>query len=383
MDVRRLLPALLAIVALGTACTDRCSPPASDRSSVTSPPANQMAPSADLRMLAAESVTCKGNGVVGVCEEEGNEKVLVLEPGVVPELRRRLEAKYRQQLHLRLEEPLPPLPFDFPISAEFVAIGEVPPEPVKEEPKRPASIGMSIGHAKGHPGTLGCRVRKLENPNAVYFLSNWHVLVPLNCKEEDLIYQPSRRDSGEARPIARVANCREDYQEVEPLPATNRMDAAIATTTRECVGSASPGLEIKPDNHFMPAKADMLVQKYGRTTRYTTGPVVCAKARVCVKYMGEYSRFEHQIIVGREKGDGPFCYDGDSGALVVGPDGTSPVGLVFAWQPKIDVRQTTGIVGIRDACLASPIGDVLKRFGVEVDAGAAMGGGDRDSCKVP
>ncbi len=100
------------------------------------------------------------------------------------------------------------------------------------------------------------------------------------------------------------------------------------------------------------------MQKYGRTTELTSGQVqelnvtieVCYELifTICTKS----AHFVDQIGIG----PGSFSAGGDSGSLIVAKGSNDPVALLFA--------------GGSNRTFANPIGLVLSRFGVGIDAGA-------------
>jgi hypothetical protein len=134
----------------------------------------------------------------------------------------------------------------------------------------------------------------------------------------------------------------------------NRIDAAIALTTSEDLGSATPdGGYGTPRRRTAEVELGMPVQKYGRTTGQTVGRVTGIHATLDIGYRGTNARFVDQIVIS----DGTFSHPGDSGSLVVTKGvflrDRRPVGLLFA--------------GSNVSTIANPIDLVLDRFGVRVD----------------
>lgn len=226
----------------------------------------------------------------------------------------------------------------------------------RERWPRPVPIGVSLGHQDVTAGTLGCQVLRSGGCHTDFFvLSNNHVLANRNLGlAYDQILQPGAYDGG-TLPGDTVAW----LQDFEPIDmsttASNIMDAAIALTNPGLVGSATP-----PDGYGMPgylpvqANLNMRVQKYGRTTRLTTGRVSLLNATLQVDYSNATAQFVGQIVVTGDN-DAPFSQGGDSGSLVVGSGGPGdrrPVGLLFAGSGNLSV--------------ASPIQPILNRFGVSV-----------------
>ena len=136
----------------------------------------------------------------------------------------------------------------------------------------------------------------------------------------------------------------------------NRLDAALALTTTDDLGTETPEDGYgAPRSTTAEAQLGMTVQKYGRTTGYTHGRVTGINAIIDVSYRTGTARFEDQIMI---SGNG-FSTGGDSGSLIV-TEGMlfgdrRPVGLLFA--------------GSATNTIANPIDLVLDRFGVRIDGG--------------
>ena len=222
---------------------------------------------------------------------------------------------------------------------------------------RPVPIGVSTGHTGVTAGTLGARV---TDGARVFALSNNHVYANNNeARPGDPLLQPGVADGG--RNPSDVVATLHDFQEISfcsnrfqcPL---NRMDAAIALTSTEDVGFATPD-DGYGSPRATPAEATLGAkgQKYGRTTGYTHGTVTGINAVIDVSYRGGTARFEDQILI---SGNG-FSAGGDSGSLIVSEGllaaDRRPVGLLFA--------------GSATSTIANPIDIVLDRFDVTIDGG--------------
>lgn len=242
------------------------------------------------------------------------------------------------------------------VTGRFTALDE----PGEENPAagfpRPVPIGVSTGHPSVTAGTIGARV---TDGGRVFALSNNHVFAANNGgREGDNLLQPGSLDGGrdpddafatlyDFEPIrfCSVASCK-----------YNRIDAALALTTPEDLGAATPdGGYGSPRPWTVEADIGMAVQKYGRTTGHTEGVISGIHAILDVNYRTGVARFEDQIVI---SGRG-FSAGGDSGSLIV-TKGTllsdrRPVGLLFA--------------GTGTTTVANPIDEVLERFGVGVDGG--------------
>jgi len=217
---------------------------------------------------------------------------------------------------------------------------------------RPVPIGVSTGHPNITAGTIGCRVRDVAGN--VYALSNNHVYANKNLATiGDDVIQPGSFDGG-VSPRDTIGDLF-DFQLIEFSPlANNQIDAAIALSSIELLGNATPADGYgTPKSQTMLASVGLTVMKYGRTTGLTNGRVDAINAIVNVRYdFFSVARFVNQIIIK----PGTFSAGGDSGSLVVvrtGSNARRPVGLLFAGSTAVTI--------------ANPIGLVLDRFGVTVD----------------
>ncbi len=219
---------------------------------------------------------------------------------------------------------------------------------------RPVPIGVSAGQPAVTAGTIGARV---TDGRELYALSNNHIFANRNdAKKGDHILQPGRVDGG-----ADPSNSIGTLHDFEPLRfcggltcPDNRIDAAIALTSAEKLGTKTPADGYgEPRSKTAKAILSQRVQKYGRTTALTAGTVAGINATVNVNYNTGTVRFVDQVLIG----GGTFSQGGDSGSLVVtsaaGGGDRRPVGLLFA--------------GSHTHTIANPIDLVLDRFGVRID----------------
>lgn len=229
---------------------------------------------------------------------------------------------------------------------------------------RPVPIGVSTGHPDITAGTIGCRVVKA---GVVYALSNNHVYANENQGSiGENVLQPGPYDGGQGPgdAIGTLA----DFSRIDFGGGDNTIDAAIAriATVTYSNGSSGPAVgNATPSDGYgiplatatgTPAKINMPVKKYGRTTGLTKGKVYALNATVNVGYSTGTARFINQIIIT----PGNFSAGGDSGSLIVGDvdkkvetNDRVAVGLLFA--------------GSQTVTIANPIALVLDRFGVSVD----------------
>jgi hypothetical protein len=165
------------------------------------------------------------------------------------------------------------------------------------------------------------------------------------------------------------------FQAIDFSGANNTMDAAIALTTAENTGNATPtddayGLpnaaifgDANSDGVFdnKSALLGVNVQKYGRTTRLTKGQITGINASLSICYevififCSKSANFVDQLIIA----PGTFSDGGDSGSLIVTDDSNKhPVALLFA--------------GSDTETIANRIDLVLNRFGVRMDVGPSV-----------
>jgi hypothetical protein len=223
---------------------------------------------------------------------------------------------------------------------------------------RPVPIGVSTGNAGAClAGTIAARV---GDGSGTYALSNNHVYALENrAAIGSTVLQPGRYDtncsSGAGNELGRLAKF---VEIVFSTSAENEVDAAIASTTSEELGTATP-----PNGYGEPSSATLsaseallspAVQKYGRTTEETHGKVYAINGIVNVGYSAGTARFVNQIFV--EGNRGPVIKPGDSGSLLVTNNkAANPVGLLFA-------GDSSGKFAV-----ANRIDAVLGAFGVGID----------------
>ncbi|MBA7697670.1 hypothetical protein ES703_106338 [subsurface metagenome] len=225
-----------------------------------------------------------------------------------------------------------------------------PPLPPEKPPlwcERPVPIGVSTGHPDITAGTIGCRVTDGTN---VYALSNNHVYANENkASLGDNVLQPGTFDDG-VDPDDAIGTLADFEWIVFGPRGSNTIDAAIALTSTDMVGNATPnGGYGTPSSNTVVATPDLPVQKYGRNG-HTIGEVDSVNATVRVRYSSGFAYFVEQIVIT----PGDFSAGGDSGSLIVTDDeACNPVGLLFA--------------GSTSYTIANPIDEVLGAFGVTID----------------
>ncbi|MHA2404422.1 MAG: Nal1-like putative serine protease [Candidatus Kariarchaeaceae archaeon] len=214
---------------------------------------------------------------------------------------------------------------------------------------RPVPIGVSTGHPDITAGTIGCRV---TDGIDVFALSNNHVYADENqANIGDNVLQPGPFDGG-IEPDDAIGTLF-DFEPIDFRGADNFIDAAIALSSTDLLGNATPRDGYgTPKSRTVNPSIRMRVMKYGRTTGFTMGRITAINATVNVQYDSGIARFVDQMVIGVAG----FSSGGDSGSLIVisrGRHDRKPVGLLFA--------------GSVTTTIANPIGAVLDRFGVTVD----------------
>lgn len=210
---------------------------------------------------------------------------------------------------------------------------------------RPVSFGAGIGHSRGELGSLGCLVRK-PGDDARYVLSACHVLALAGAaRVGDVIVEPARPDES-AAPFATLI----DFEPLKADGTANNFDAAIALLIQKTdVRSAIPLIGI-PQRRPMKPVLFQSVRKYGAGTGETLGVVAAVGSSVTLE-LGTGSYLFEDVVQVLGAG-GRFSTGGDSGALVVDALTRRPIGLIIG--------------GEGDRTFVSPIGIVLKRFGVQL-----------------
>ncbi len=212
--------------------------------------------------------------------------------------------------------------------------------------QRPVYIGVSTGNAgECSAGTIGCRLV------GGYALSNNHVF-GLEGKADigSVILQPGLYDT---KCVYNSTNNLGTLALVVPITftntANNEVDAAVAVVGDDVRQDTPPGGYGTPKSAPADAAMNMQVQKYGRTSKLTTGSVRGLNATILVQYDSGVARFVNQIMIG----GGGFSRAGDSGSLIVTQGDCKPVGLLFA--------------GGSGATFANPIMSVLRATGMAID----------------
>ncbi|MCR3718410.1 hypothetical protein LY15_000371 [Prauserella flava] len=217
---------------------------------------------------------------------------------------------------------------------------------------RPVRTGASIGHVDISAGTVGCLVRD-NTDGSRQVLSNNHVLANMNDAEVgDPVVQPGPADGG-VDPADRVATL---TRWVDVVEDGNRVDCAIAAPTDDALISGEVMDEQMPpvspehpavgllfagdcsgriigcrmttvleeldvtlvagDAAAAEPEEDMVVEKVGRTTEYTSSVIEDDEVVVMVGFGGITAEFVDCFAVPG------FGHAGDSGSIIcVGGEG--------------------------------------------------------------
>ena len=201
---------------------------------------------------------------------------------------------------------------------------------------RPVPIGVSTGHPTITAGTIGARV--VDMHGNIYALSNNHVYADENqVGIGDEVIQPGAYDGGTA-PADTIGTLSAFKDIVFSTSANNKIDAAIALSSLDDLGNATPSNGYgTPKSEIVSATLNQTVQKYGRTTSLTTnGRITGINATLNIGYDSGIARFVDQIIVESRKPE--YLQGGDSGSLLVvegGPNDLKPVGLLYAGTSRV------------------------------------------------
>ncbi len=240
------------------------------------------------------------------------------------------------------------------LETDVEEIGPVSKE-IFTEKVRPAMPGCGLGHPDITVGTFGALVRKTDDPNSLYILSNAHVLAPLDPGQlGDPIIQPGTTDGGRS-PADRIATF---YQYVpfnfSRTKFDNKVDAALAKVVNSSrVTDLIRILNVQPKQINSDIRREMRVQKVGRTTDHTIGIVRDVHFRTALSYQrpnpphrkGRVG-FRDLVLCSR------FTSGGDSGALVL-DEKNRAVGLHFAGSTSSSVfNKISNVFGLLNIELA-------------------------------
>ena len=247
--------------------------------------------------------------------------------------------------HERLPRQVSGQPVDVEEVGTFRRFMATPPMPNPRTKIRPAQPGCSIGFRDPKnqfimAGTFGALVRKGQQR---FILSNNHVLADENkLPLGSSIFQPGFLDAGNPPNNDAIATLTKFVPLV--LGTANKVDCAIAKLNASNLAT-NMVLFIGAPKGKTPAKIDMVVHKFGRTTGFTAGRITSVETDVTVQYEAGVMTFTNQMIVVGLSAQ-PFSAAGDSGSLILERSTNKAVGLLFA--------------GSSTHTIANHIDDVLK-----------------------
>jgi len=201
---------------------------------------------------------------------------------------------------------------------------------------RPAIPGYSVGHVNITAGTYGCLVRRTDDPNGWYILSNSHVLADEGVGSRgDNVIQPGDLDGG-AAPGDVIARLFEWVPfQFTPSGYPNLVDAAIARLSGTRRATSAIRIIGVPAGVSNVVRRGMEVQKCGRTTDHTVGIIRDVNYRLALTYKmpgGGTGRvgLRDQVLCTR------YTAGGDSGSAVLNGS-KKVVGLHFAGSPTTSI----------------------------------------------
>lgn len=239
---------------------------------------------------------------------------------------------------------------DRSVETDVEEIGKVEME-VNTARLRPAMPGCGLGHFDVTVGTFGCLVRKRNDPDTLYVLSNSHVLANQGVGQSgDVVLQAGKTDGG-AQPddvLCELAEWIPFQFADEGFP--NLVDAAIAKVRDSAEISSAVSMIGVPQGVSTAVRIGMMVKKCGRTTDLTFGEIKDVDYRLQLNYKkpgGGTGRvgLRDQVLCTR------YTSGGDSGSAVFNMDG-KVVGLHFA--------------GSTSSSIFNKIGNVLDMLGIDL-----------------
>jgi hypothetical protein len=248
------------------------------------------------------------------------------------------------------EHLLPTSIAGLPIDIDEVGLLRPLTDPDPHQQYNPAQPGCSVGfeYPPGQndkmAGTFGAVVR--NGAGELFVLSNSHVLAREGLLPKGApIYQAGLLDLPPGATKRQIATL-SDFQPYTAAPL--KIDAAIAKALAPNLLSPEI-LVIGAPQGVANASVDMIVQKFGRSTRNTVGRIVSTTTDVTLPYETGNFTFTEQIMIEGLNGS-LFADGGDSGALVLERSTNMAVGLIFG--------------GSSTHVVANHLTDVLQAFNV-------------------
>lgn len=191
-------------------------------------------------------------------------------------------------------------------------------------------------------GTLACKAQGfIGTKDEVYALSNNHVFALENTVlSGKSIMQPGQGDGGS--PTNDLIGTFYRYIPLKFNGQNNYVDCALTKISNPALISDKV-YSIGSIQNIAPPKVGLAIQKFGRTTSYTTGSITAMNATVNVSYSAGTALFVGQIVAT------PMSSPGDSGSLILDMHNRA-VGLLFAGSPSAtiinDITSVLTLLGI-------------------------------------
>ena len=219
-----------------------------------------------------------------------------------------------------------------------------PENKIPVEPQKKLSPGVSIGHYRGYPGTLGCFVNiKAGSTNWRGIVGSSHVLSMNNtAKKNDPILHPGWPDGfktssniiGKLTAYSVLGHYQDDTDapNEEDIAVIKPDDPDRLPSTNLVPNPRDPNKRIRLKG-YVPAnelykRIGEKVYKIGRTTKFTEGTLNVTN--IIEYYLtlpnGRKYRY-HDLASVEPAGKGEFSRDGDSGSIVYTEDGLG-IGLI-------------------------------------------------------
>ena len=219
------------------------------------------------------------------------------------------------------------------------------------------SPGLSIGNVNTfETGTAGLLVRSADLDDAIYVLSNWHVLAGgPEAKPGDQISQPGPMHLGDnpAHPVATLDRL---------LAPDEQLDAALARVLPDT--ATDPRIfqiGVAPTAVADPQLGAVL-EKSGAVSGVTRAVVDGVGGTYQLDYssfgLGQLWMRGFRLVKDPAAASTTLSEAGDSGALWIDPQTNQAVGLHFAGEDDASP--------LNDYALAQPIGEVLHRLNVQL-----------------
>jgi hypothetical protein len=229
-----------------------------------------------------------------------------------------------------------------PIPTDVIAVGKLRLEFTLGR-QRPAFPGVSVS-CQGSAGTFGLLVRRKDDANGVYILSNAHVLANsgLGHRRQDRILQPAS-DEGGIEPADSIATLW-DFVDLEFTEEgfPNYVDAAIARVDEPSAALVQSTIYKlgAPTGVSGDVRIGMFVRKGGAATGATVGSVRAIEQKAHFWYEGptgpRRAGFQDLTMCSS------YSSEGDSGSAVLDPSGRV-IGLHIGGS-----ESTSFFCGIRD-----------------------------------